>query len=167
MQIEVRDARPGEGRVIEEIRVAGWRAAYGGLLPPDFLETYAVEDERVARREAWLAEPVDGQLMLVAELDGAVCGMAFLLPSRDDDLDDVAELAALYVDPPRRHGGIGGALLATGFGRMPQPTQALWVLEGNEPARRFYESHGFVVDGGRKLLEMPGSPPEVRYRRSA
>ena len=167
MGIEVRDARPGEGRVIEQIRVAGWQAAYGALLDPDFLASYAVEEERVARREAWLAQPVDGQLMLVADVDGEVRGMTFLLPSRDDDLDDVAELAALYVEPSCRYGGIGSALLVDGFARMPQPQQALWVLEGNEPARRFYERHGFVVDGARKVLEMPGSPPEVRYRRSA
>ena len=26
----------------------------------------------------------------------------------------------------------------------------LWVLEKNDPARRFYESVGFALDGGRK-----------------
>ena len=167
MGIDVRDARPGEGRVIEAIRVAGWHAAYGGLVDADFLRSYAVEEERVARREAWLAAPVDGQVMLVAEDGGVLRGMAFLLPSRDDDLDDVAELAALYVEPSCRFSGIGSALLVEGFARMPQPAQALWVLEGNAPARRFYERHGFVADGSRKLLEMPGFPPEVRYRRAA
>ena len=162
----MRDARPGDARRFEEIRVAGWKAAYVGLLDQQLLDGLAVDDERVAQREAWIAEPVDGEVMLVAEVDGAVVGGAFLLPYRDDDLTDTAELAALYVQPGLRFGGIGSALLTAGFARMPQPQQALWTLEGNAPARRFYERHGFTYDGTRKLLDrIPGSPPEVRYLR--
>jgi GNAT superfamily N-acetyltransferase len=109
---------------------------------------------------------VPGERVLVSEHDGQVLGGAFLLPARDDDLVDAAELAALYVDPDRRYGGIGSALLVEGFARMPQPVQVLWTLEGNATARRFYERHAFTYDGTRKLLDrLPGSPPEVRYRR--
>ena len=34
MSVTVRPARPGDGRRIEEIRVAGWHAAYAALLDP-------------------------------------------------------------------------------------------------------------------------------------
>jgi GNAT superfamily N-acetyltransferase len=146
--------------------VAGWRAAYVGLLDADFLASYAVEEDRVARRESWLVEAPPGNVTLVAEVSGALLGMAMLVPCRDDDLPDAAELAALYVEPRHRYTGVGSALLRGGFARMPQPLQVLWVLEGNEAARQFYERHGFVADGARKLLEMPGAPPEVRYRRT-
>jgi len=165
--MQVRDARPGEGRAIEQIRIAGWKVAYVGLLDQQMLDELAVEDKHVARREAWLADPLSGEHMLVAVADDELLGFAFLLPVRDDDLDDAAELAALYVQPNRRCGGAGSALLTAGFRRMPEPVQVLWVLEANAPARRFYERHGFACDGTRKPAErIPGSPVEVRYRRA-
>ncbi|MCU1592119.1 MAG: family N-acetyltransferase [Frankiales bacterium] len=161
----VRDARPADARRFEEIRVAGWKAAYSGMVDDDFLASYAVEDERVVQRERWLADLPAGHVMLVAEAAGGVVGGAILTPSRDDDAPDAAELLALYIDPARRFSGVGSGLLTAGFARMPQLLQTLWVLEGNSPARRFYERHGFVPDGGHKLLELPGRPPEIRYRR--
>jgi GNAT superfamily N-acetyltransferase len=162
----VRDAAPGDGRPFEKIRVAGWRTAYRGIIDDEVLDALVVEDARVEQREEWLAALPSDQVFLVAELDGKVVGGAFLLPARDDDLDDAAELAALYVDPDLRYGGIGTALLQAGFARMPQPLQVLWVLEANAPGRRFYERHGFRPDGHRVPAErIPGSPAEVRYRR--
>ena len=163
----VRDARPGDGRRFEEVRIAGWRAAYPGVLHPDVLRDLVLDEDRVAWRERWLSDPPPGEVTLVAEVDGTVAGGAFLWPARDDDLDPVqtAELASLHLDPALRRQGIGSALLEAGFARMPQPLQVLWTFEGNAPARRFYERHGFAVDGARKALPMTGDPVEVRYRR--
>jgi GNAT superfamily N-acetyltransferase len=166
VQPVIRDARPADARRFEEIRVAGWRAAYAGLIDDDFLATYAVDDARVAQRESWLSELPAGHVMLVAEVDAAVVGGAILLPSRDDDLPDAVELLALYIDPARRFGGLGTALMTAGFARLPPALHVLWTLEGNAAARRFYERHGFVTDGASKVLEVPGKPTEIRYRRS-
>lgn len=42
----------------------------------------------------------------------------------------------------------------------------LWVLEGNQRARRFYEKGGWSTDGATKVDDSPGFPiAEVRYRR--
>lgn len=49
---------------------------------------------------------------------------------------------------------------------MPQRVQTLWTLEGNAPARRFYERRGFVTDGAQKVFDVPGQPIEIRYRRT-
>lgn len=159
----VRDLRPGEARRFEQVRIDGWHAAYGGILHPDVLRDLVLDEERVAWREQWLADPPGGEVNLVAEVDGEIAAGAYLRPTPDGE----AELASLYVDPVRRGQGLGAALLVAGFGRMPQPEQVLWVLEQNTPARRFYEGHGFAPDGGRKVLALPGDPVEVRYRRSA
>ena len=166
MTIVVRDARPGEGRRIEEIRVAGWKAAYVGLLDDAFLSAYDVEPERVERREKWLAQESPVDVTLVAEVDGEVLGFAMLGPSRDEDTPEAAELYALYVQPERRWTGLGSALLVAGFARTTQGLQTVWVLEGNLSGRRFYEGHGFRADGSRKEFEIPGRPADIRYRRS-
>jgi GNAT superfamily N-acetyltransferase len=164
----IRDAAPGDGRAFEQVRVAGWRAAYRGIIDDEVLDALEVEDARVEQREAQLAAPPADEVFLVAEVDGTVVGGALLLPARDDDLDDAAELAALYVEPALRYAGIGSALLRAGYDRMPQPLQVLWVLEANAAGRRFYERHGFRPDGHRAPAErIPGSPDEVRYGRPA
>lgn len=159
--MRVRDLRVGEARRFEQIRIAGWRAAYGGIVHPDLLRDLALDEERVAWRERWAADPAPGEVTLVAELDGEIAAGAYLRPTPEGE----AELASLYVDPVRRGSGLGRALLEEGFARMPQPEQVLWTFEANAPARAFYERLGFALDGGRQALPIKGDPVEVRYRR--
>lgn len=166
MQPAIRDARPSDAQRVEEIRMAGWKAAYGGMIDADFLAALTVTAERVATWEERLSSQPPGGVSLVAEEDDEVVGFAVLLPSRDEDVPEAAELLGLYVDPVRRSAGIGGALIDAGFARMPQLVQILWTLEGNDPARRFYERRGFVVDGAQKVFDVPGQPIEIRYHRT-
>jgi GNAT superfamily N-acetyltransferase len=166
MQPVIRDARPSDARRFEEIRVAGWKAAYGGMIDADFLAALTATPERVATWTERLTSQAPGGVSLVAEVDGEVVGFAVLLPSRDDDVPEAAELLGLYVDPGRHSNGIGGVLIDAGFARMPQVVHTLWTLEGNTTARAFYERRGFVTDGARKVFDVPGQPLEIRYRRS-
>jgi GNAT superfamily N-acetyltransferase len=166
MQPVIRDALPSDARRFEEIRVAGWKAAYGGMIDADYLAQLSVSDERIAMWEERIRDAGPRSVYLAAEADDLVVGLAVLLDSRDDDVPEAAELLALYIDPDLRSSGIGGRLLNGGFARMPQPVQILWTLEGNAPARAFYERRGFVTDGAQKELDVPGRPLEIRYRRS-
>lgn len=56
----------------------------------------------------------------------------------------------LYVDHFFENFGIGGELMAFA---IEQNCRYLWVLEKNEDARRFYERHGFVPTGEKRLEE--------------
>lgn len=165
--VRIRDGRPGDGRAIEQVRTAGWRAAYAGILDAGFLAALTVDDDAVARREQMLAAPRSGEVVLVAEQGGVVVGTCVVVPGRDPDLapGSTAELAVLYVRPDVWARGVGGRLLAAGFDRAPAPLQVLWALEGNAAARGFYERRGFRPDGARRVLDLGGPAPEVRYRR--
>ncbi len=168
MTVEVRPAVPGEGRRIEEIRIAGWRDAYVGLFAQAWLDALEVTDERVVWWDEQLKEPPTGTHVHVAEDDGAVRGFAVVRPCPDEDLAAAGYLAGLYVEPGHQGNGLGSALLTAGLALLPQPVCALWVLEGNHVARRFYERHGFAADGARDVLTRGGTAaPEVRYRRTA
>jgi GNAT superfamily N-acetyltransferase len=162
----IRDARPRDARRFEEIRLAGWKAAYAGMIDADYLAQLAVTEERITSWEQRIASPAPRAVTLAAELAEEVVGLAVLMDSRDDDVPEAAELLALYIEPNRRSTGIGALLIDAGFARMPQPLHTLWTLEGNAAARGFYERRGFVRDGASKELEVPGRPIEIRYRRT-
>jgi GNAT superfamily N-acetyltransferase len=165
MQPVIRDALPTDARRFEEIRIGGWKAAYVGMIDADFLDALTVTPERIATWAERIRAQAPGGVSLVAEKEGEVVGFAVLLPSRDEDVPEAAELLGLYVDPSLRFTGIGAVLIDAGFARMPQTVQTLWTLEGNAPARRFYEKRGFRTDGAQKVFDVPGQPIEIRYRR--
>lgn len=144
--------------------MSGW-GAYRGLFDDAYLDTQQVDEERVTRWERWLTDLPPGQVILVAEDGTGPIGMAALGRSRDDDVPDAAELYALYVQLDLRFRGVGTALLTAGFARFDASLQTLWTLSGNTAGRRFYERHGFVADGAAKVVDHPGRPVEVRYRR--
>jgi L-amino acid N-acyltransferase YncA len=96
-----------------------------------------------------------GKIILVAEdREQNIVGLSLLSPSRDADaIPNTAEVAAIYVHPDKWKKGVGGALLSASLdeGRKCKSDQVtLWVLEGNQRARSFYESFGFIQDGAIK-----------------
>ena len=57
------------------------------------------------------------------------------------------ELHRIYVDPARKRGGIGTALLRELHARLePGTSYVLLVAEENTSAQAFYERHGFVFE---------------------
>lgn len=156
---------PEDSRRIAEIQVEGWKAAYRGIIPDDYLD--AMEPER--RHSFWDQKIRDefGE-MFVTEVDSEITGFCHLIPSRDADGDGVAEIAAIYVDPTVWRQGSGRSLCEAAFEsavQMNAPWVTLWMLVENTLGRRFYEAMGFFPDGAAKSEDRPGfTLEEVRYR---
>jgi GNAT superfamily N-acetyltransferase len=162
----VRTARSEDSRRLAEIHVTSWRQAYDGLLPSEFLRALSVE----SRHEWWSrrlkALEVGGAVLVVADSELQMPeGFAFIGPCSVTE----GEIYAIYVDPRRWRGGLGSELLAAaeraladeGFGQA-----ILWVLEGNERGRSFYETRGWRPDGALKIEEIGGvQVTELRYRK--
>ncbi|GAA2761331.1 GNAT family N-acetyltransferase [Streptomyces paradoxus] len=156
---------------VAEIRVGGWRSAYQGLIPQSYLDGLSVEED-AERRRTRLTQGDGSVVNLVAEdAGGELVGWACHGPYREGEvLTSDAELYAIYVHPRHVGQGAGRALLAravagcaaAGHGRV-----LLWVLKGNDRARRFYERAGFRADGAEEPFEVDGvTVPEVRYART-
>lgn len=164
--MKVREARVGDAAGIAHVHVLTWQGAYRGLIPDEILDALSVE----RRTEDWrraLASPAADKPTWVAELDGAVIGFAGAGPCRDPDGESLGELYAIYVLPEHQGVGAGRALMeaATAWlaGRFEEAT--LWVLEGNDRTRFFYEHLGWRADGGTKSEQRgPFVLDEVRYR---
>lgn len=167
----IRRAQLADAPAIATVHVRSWQAAYRGLLPQDYLNGLD-PGPRTARWERQLAGldwPRAG--VLVAQEADRVVGFTGFGPSRDADLDPraVGEVATIYLLPAAWGRGRGrelmGAALAT-LGQAGYGEAALWVLDTNDRARRFYEAGGWRADGAAKEDPSPGgfTLSEVRYR---
>jgi GNAT superfamily N-acetyltransferase len=164
----LRVATPADVAAVVALRERSWRAAYAGLVPPEAFERLG-SPEVVQRWRHGLDDPNRAAVLCVA--GDQLLGFTTYGPSRDDDLDpgSVGELYAIYLDPDVWRGGVGSLLLADvirGLTDRGYRRAALWTIEGNDRARRFYEKHGWTHDGHEHLLDFDGVPiPEVRYTR--
>jgi GNAT superfamily N-acetyltransferase len=140
----LRPAAPGDAAAVAGV----WLRSFAAVLPTvrrahsDDQVRGWIRDVLLPRHDVW-----------VAEAGGAVVG---LLALSEGWLDQ------LYLEPGRRGRGIGDRFVALAKERQPAGLQ-LWTVQVNEPARRFYERHGFVAvertDGSRNEER----EPDVRY----
>jgi ribosomal protein S18 acetylase RimI-like enzyme len=166
--LKLREARPADARELAEIHVAAWRAAYGGLMPDDYLASLSVE-QRTAFWQTIVARP-GPRMLALAELDGEIAGFCSFGPTRDEASSDIAEIYSVNVRPDRWRHGAGRLLCEHAFreaAAREHTAVTLWVLKGNDGARRFYERLGYAPDGVEKTdTSLIGSPLyDVRYRR--
>lgn len=164
----VRDANPHDAAEVAGVHVRSWQAAYRGLFPDDYLDGLRAED-RMAHYTFGDGSP-DRPVTIVAVAGDTICGFATTGPSQDEDAADAGELYAIYLDPQAWGRGIGRSLMAEARARLSRQGFAeaiLWVLEGNERAKRFYHADGWQPDGHQRQEDVWGvSADEVRYRRS-
>lgn len=163
----VRKAITQDAEGIARVQVFCWQHAYRGIIPDNFLDGLSVQKRLELWNSRLTAEP--GKI-LVVDIGSEVVGFADFGASRDEDAaPSTAELNAIYIRPDHWGCGCGGLLLAevermliaARFSRV-----TLWVLSENWRARRFYEHHGFSLDGTSKVVSFSGTElTEVRYAK--
>ncbi|MGH9065668.1 MAG: GNAT family N-acetyltransferase [Acidimicrobiales bacterium] len=168
MAVHLRPAVPGDAEPIEQVRVAGWRTAYRGIVSDAFLDAMAGD---VERRRRHLTERVEDVIEIVAVDEDELVGWVVAGPSRDEHQETPmpGEVYGCYVAPSRWRIGLGRQLLehaVEGLRGRGHREVTLWVLEGNQRARRFYEAMGFEPDGTVQELDLGGPVLEVRYRHA-
>ncbi len=105
--IHIRPAVATDVEAIARIHVASWRYAYRGQIPDAVLDS--LDEQRRAALWRGLLDKPEHRLIL-AELDALIVGFCSVIRSRDGDAQsDVAEVAAIYVEPTHWRRGIGGA----------------------------------------------------------
>jgi len=167
----VRAATVRDAAALAAIHVRSWQAAYAGLLPQDYLDRLDTPD-RIERWQRTLsATDWSRSGVMVVHPGRELLGFARFGPTRDEDDNDgkVGEIRAIYLLPEAWGQGIGKRLMCIALARITAAgySQAtLWVLQSNARARRFYETGGWVHDGGLKCDDSLGFPMhEVRYRK--
>jgi GNAT superfamily N-acetyltransferase len=158
---QVRRARPADAAPIAVVHVRSWQGAYRGLLPQEYLDGLDPADRterwrRALERDGW---PAAGTIVAVS--DGQIGGFANLGPTRDTDAgrSRVGEITAIYVLPEAWGTGLGRGLMTAALSQLAAggyETAALWVLESNARARRFYARAGWTADGSAKQEDIGG-----------
>lgn len=166
--MRIREATVSDAGTIAGIHVRAWQAAYRGQLSDDYLDGLRAED-RLEQHRRSLEQPHPEFRTWVLEDEGTVVGFAVTGPSEDADADQrTGEVYAIYLEPDRVGTGVGRLLFEHAIADLRERgfgAATLWVLQTNEPARRFYERAGWRLDGAttseRVDCEMR---PTVRYR---
>ena len=154
----IRPATADDAKTIAEIHVQAWRETYAGLLPKTLLDSLSIE-----RRAGWWRGLLDGTnnpgrtvvFIAVGENDQAV-GFGSCGRQRDPELDAAgfdAEVETIYLLDKVKRLGIGRQLMTSLVAAMMNEGYrgaALWVLQENDPARRFYEALGAAIVGERE-----------------
>ena len=167
----IRAAGPEDAEEVERLRVAGWQAAYRGIVPDGYLNRMRVDGARRRRRMADQASAAHRAVLVesVAVQGGAIVGWVSGGRCRDADRPGPGqgEVYAIYVLPEWWGRGAGRLLMAHAVRALAEAgcrDITLWVLEANQQARRFYAAAGFRPDGARQQLDLGGPVTEVRYQ---
>lgn len=133
-----------------------WQEAYSGLVDRKYLDNFTLEKcTDIAFR--WREN------VLVAKENDVVVGFAGYGAYRDDSLREAGEVYAIYVLKEYYDKGIGYALMCAALEKLSEYRRiAVWVLEGNQRAIRFYERCGFQWDGTRKQIKLGTENTELR-----
>ncbi|WP_157256037.1 GNAT family N-acetyltransferase [Pelomonas sp. Root1217] len=140
----LRPMRADDADAVAALHATSWRSAYRGIVPDDFLDHDVFAERQAVWRERLQLSPAVAAFGIVAEEDsGRMIGFAYVLPGHDPVCGTLVD--NLHVHPELKGGGIGRLLLRAVIAELgPARTQPLylWVLDQNEPAKRFYSRMG-------------------------
>jgi GNAT superfamily N-acetyltransferase len=142
----VRLARGDDAAAIAALDVASWRAAYRDLMPQSYLDALSSEEQTDRFARGLGRDARRGKRTLLAVDEGTIVGYAVVGP---DAGSSDGLLFLMYVAPDRWGTGAGRALMQASRAALAElgyRRAALWVLEANAHARRFYEADGWRAD---------------------
>lgn len=156
-EFRVREAKIEDAAAIAEVRVAGWRFAYEGLIEQEVLDSLDAQADAQRYRER-LTDLPEKQKWLVATNStdpGAIAGFCTVGADRADK--DRGEIYALYVSPRVVGLGAGYSLMESALEALRSlgfAAARLWVLAGNEHAVNFYRRQGWNLTGAEKVEKL-------------
>jgi GNAT superfamily N-acetyltransferase len=154
----IRPATVADAVDVARIYVDSWNLGFGELMP-----CRDVTPELIGHWRQDLAKPAPHRWW-VAELGGAVVGLAGIGPSRDPIDSELGELDTIAVEPSRWRSGIGRRLMSVALDHLVADgyrEAVLWTLARYPRGQQFYAATGWKLDGGTR-----DHGRQVRYRRS-
>lgn len=141
----IRKAEKEDVMAISRIHVDGWKYAYKGILPEDFLQNRSYDEQRDKWNNRYFNNKNTTELVLVAENDeGAVIG--FISVDTVSNIEGIdGSIGALYIDESNNNKGYGTALFKAAVEILKDQGSRSFVLTAfkeNKKACSFYERLG-------------------------
>lgn len=151
----VKNADFEDVKLMSEIMVKSFRYAFSAFISKQTMDAYTIEENcRVMLENLY----IEGKMhFLLGEKSGMLVWQ--------NAEDNLAEIVAIHSLPKSFGTGLGEAMLKKALSQMKETGQKsvfLWAFKENKRARRFYEKHGFTVDGTERISEFDDAV-EVRY----
>jgi ribosomal protein S18 acetylase RimI-like enzyme len=137
-----------EWHILREARLTALKES-----PRCFLSNY--EKELGYEQKRWREEFSRGEWTIATKEGDLIDGLMGATCS-DDISSNERYLEYLWILPGSRRSGLATRLIHNVLGRLSASgiiTAWLWILDGNEPARRLYEKFGFVSTNERQQLK--------------
>lgn len=133
-----------------------WQETYTGLVDQNYLDNLTLEKcTDIAFR--WRDN------ILVAKENDKVVGFVGCGAYRDDTLPEAGEIFSLYILKECYDKRIGYALMCAALEKLSEYRKtAVWVLESNHRAIKFYERIGFRFDGTKEEIKLGTANTEIR-----
>lgn len=149
---------PDDWLELRTVRLSALREAPQAFLSEHSHEAGWLEDDWrcTLQRAQWVVARTADRVIGVARSSGA-----------DDDESKERHIEAVWVAPQFRRHGVGRRLvlaLVEGELRAGIRDILIWVIDGNQRARRLYEGIGFAPTGERQLLPGKVERYEVRLK---
>ena len=160
-EVQYRLATASAAPAIAKLHAESWRVAYRGMFPDDFLDNEAFEDRDRTWRERFTDPDREAKtLTVLAESGHELVGFAHSIVDEDETYGTL--LDNLHVRRSEHRGGIGTIMMAENADRLAKSGSTsplyLWVLEGNDTARRFYAALGGEECGRGTAADGPSNP---------
>ena len=156
MSFVVERARVEDAAAIASVHAESLRVSHQAFLSPRAAESTLAPalELRTQGWRGWIERRRASAF--VARDTGAVVGFCAVhpMPEEGSGADSTAELAALFLLPSHWRSGLGRRLCQAAFVEARErgfSSAAVWVLDPNERARRFYEALGFRADGASRV----------------
>ena len=131
-----------------------WQDAYSGLIDRTYLDNLTIE-KCTDMAFCW-----PNNILIAKENDKVV---GFVGYGVCKDLPEAGEVFAIYILKEYYDKKIGFGLMHAALEKLSEYRKiAVWVLEGNHRAIRFYERCGFQFDGTRKQIKLGTENTEIR-----
>lgn len=171
VSITTRLADINDCAALAHIHVAGWRAAYGGMVDDEYLAGLR-EDEFATKWQSWLNE---GTAPLLAIDEATKTPVGFVsygkvrtAPPGSSPIRPpyTAEIYAIYILPDFWRIGIGTRLLKKSVANLYEnkhKSLCLWVVDKNKRAVSFYKKYGGQKCGKQQIEIGPSSVQEICF----
>lgn len=133
-----------------------WQESYPGLVDESYLSNLTLEKcTDIAYRF------LDN--IIVAKDNDKTVGFVAYGGYRDDTMTETGEIYAIYILKEYYGKKAGYSLMNAAMEKLSEYKRiAVWVLQGNERAIRFYERYGFVFDGTKEHIMLGTENTELR-----